>query len=121
MTDQTHARPLPAELGAPSFVDGWRRRALVTGLAFSIMSFGLAVADKSVDHVLRAWLLGMVLTFGFAVGGLALLMVEHVTWRQVGTSAAQTFGGYESHTSTCFRLLAGGCAFSEKTIFVGPH
>ncbi|MGB7987311.1 MAG: hypothetical protein WCF54_19270 [Terracidiphilus sp.] len=79
MTDQTHARPLPAELGAPSFVDGWRRRALVTGLAFSIMSFGLAVADKSVDHVLRAWLLGMVLTFGFAVGGLALLMVQYVT------------------------------------------
>jgi hypothetical protein len=27
--------------------------------------------------VLRAWLLGLMLTFGFAVGGLALLMVQY--------------------------------------------
>jgi len=32
-----------------------------------------------VDHVLRAWLLGLMLTFGFAVGGLALLMVQYVS------------------------------------------
>jgi ABC-type microcin C transport system permease subunit YejE len=31
------------------------------------------------DHVLRAWLLGLMLTFGFSVGGLALLMVQYVT------------------------------------------
>jgi ABC-type microcin C transport system permease subunit YejE len=29
--------------------------------------------------VLRAWLLGLMLTFGFAVGGLALLMVQYCT------------------------------------------
>jgi hypothetical protein len=37
----------------------------------------LAFADGSIDHVLRAWLLGMMLTFGFSVGGLALLMVQY--------------------------------------------
>jgi hypothetical protein len=31
------------------------------------------------DHVLRAWLLGLMLTFGFAVGGLALLMLQYCT------------------------------------------
>ena len=30
-----------------------------------------------VDHVLRAWLLGTMMTFGFSVGGLALLMVQY--------------------------------------------
>jgi hypothetical protein len=79
MAHETHAKTLPAELGAPAFVDGWRRRALVTGLVFSGIAAGLAVADNSVDHVLRAWLLGLVLTFGFAVGGLAMLMVQYVT------------------------------------------
>jgi hypothetical protein len=60
-------------------VDGWRRRALVAGVVFSAIAVGLAVADQSIDHVLRAWLLGLMLTFGFAVGGLALLMLQYCT------------------------------------------
>ena len=79
MTHETQANTHPAELGAPAFVDDWRRRALVIGLGFSVIAAGLAVADHSMGHVLRAWLLGLVLTFGFAVGGLALLMVQYVT------------------------------------------
>jgi hypothetical protein len=77
MTYEMHAKTLPSELGAPAFVDGWMTRALAIGLIFSVIAAGLAVADGSVDHVLRAWLLGMVLTFGFSVGGLALLMVQY--------------------------------------------
>ena len=30
-----------------------------------------------IDHVLRAWVLGLMLTFGWSVGGLALLMVQY--------------------------------------------
>jgi len=37
----------------------------------------LALLDHSIDHVLRAWVLGMTLTFGWSVGGLALLMVQY--------------------------------------------
>jgi hypothetical protein len=76
---ETRTKPPSAESTAPALLDGWRRRALLAGCAFSEIAFGLAVADHSVDHVLRAWLLGMMLTFGFAVGGLALLMLQYCT------------------------------------------
>ena len=79
MAHETHANTLPADLSAPAFVDGWQRRALVVGSAASVVAAGLALADGSIDNVLRAWLLGLMLTFGFAVGGLALLMVQYVT------------------------------------------
>jgi len=79
MAHETHANTLPAELGAPAFVDVWKTRALVIGLVFSVVAAGLAALDHSIDHVLRGWLLGLMLTFGFAVGGLALLMVQYVT------------------------------------------
>jgi hypothetical protein len=72
-----HAKTLPAELGAPAFVDVWITRALAIGAVFSVIAAVLAFADSSIDHVLRAWLLGLMLTFGFAVGGLALLMVQY--------------------------------------------
>src|ERR1039457_3788393 len=74
-----HAKTLPADLGAPAIVDGWRSRALAVGSVFSVIPVVLAVADGSIDHVLRAWLLGLMLTFGFSVGGLALLMVQYCT------------------------------------------
>ena len=77
MAHETHAKSLPKDLGAPAFVDGWGTRALVVGVVFSVIAAGLALADGSVDHVLRAWLLGTMMTFGFSVGGLALLMVQY--------------------------------------------
>jgi hypothetical protein len=82
MAHETHAKTLPADLSAPAFVDGWQRRALMIGLGFSVVAAVLGFLDGrgfDVDHLLRAWLLGMVLTFGFAVGGLALLMVQYVS------------------------------------------
>jgi hypothetical protein len=79
MAHETHAKTLPADLGAPAFVDGWRTRALAVGLVSSVMAAALAVAEGSIGHVLRAWLLGLTLTFGFSVGGLALLMVQYCT------------------------------------------
>jgi hypothetical protein len=79
MAHETHANTLPADLGAPAFVDGWQQRALAIGSISAVVAIGLAVADRSIDHVLRAWLLGLMLTFGFAVGGLALLMVQYVS------------------------------------------
>jgi len=78
----THGKQLTRELGAPEFVNGWQSRALIAGLACAAVAVGLGFADGrgfDVDHVLRAWLLGLMLTFGFAVGGLALLMVQYVT------------------------------------------
>jgi hypothetical protein len=51
-------------------------------LVFSVIAAGLGFADGrgfDIDHVLRAWLLGLMLTFGFCVGGLALLMLQYCT------------------------------------------
>jgi hypothetical protein len=82
MAHSTHARTLPANLGAPPVVDRWRSRALLTGVIFSVAAVVLALLDRepnvpALDHVLRAWVLGLMLTFGWSVGGLALLMVGY--------------------------------------------
>jgi hypothetical protein len=79
MAHESHAKTLPADLSAPPFVDGWQKRAFMVGGIFSVIAAGLAFADGAIDHVLRAWVLGLMLTFGFAVGGLALLMVQYCT------------------------------------------
>ena len=79
MAHETHAKTLPADLSAPAFVTSWRSRSLVVGVVFSVIAAVIAFADGSTDHVLRAWLLGLMLTFGFACGGLVLLMVQYVT------------------------------------------
>ena len=79
MAHESHAvtRQLPADLSAPAFVDGWKSRALMVGVVFSVIAAALAFADGSIEHLLRAWVLGLMLTFGFSVGGLALLMVQY--------------------------------------------
>ncbi len=79
MAHETHAKTLPADLSAPAFVDGWKTRAFVVGAVFSVLAAGLAALDHSIDHLLRGWLLGLMLTFGFSVGGLALLMVQYLS------------------------------------------
>jgi hypothetical protein len=88
MAHETHAtsltKTLPAELGAPAFVDVWKTRAVIIAGVFAVVAVGLAFLGQAQDglgwdHFLRAWLLGTVLTFGWAVGGLALLMVQYVT------------------------------------------
>jgi hypothetical protein len=78
----SHANALPAELGAPAFVDAWKSRALVTGAAFAVIAvilgfLGQAQDGLGWDHFLRAWTLGTMLTWGLCVGGLALLMVQY--------------------------------------------
>ncbi len=81
MAHENHAasmtKTLPAELGAPLLIDAWQTRALMVGGIFAVVAAVLALLDHSIDHVLRAWVLGLVLTFGWAVGGLALLMVQY--------------------------------------------
>jgi len=82
MAHETHAKTLPAELGAPAFVDAWKTRAIIVALIFAVIAVVLGFLDGhgfDSDHVLRAWLLGLMLTFGWSVGGLALLMVQYVT------------------------------------------
>jgi hypothetical protein len=85
----SHAKTLPADLGAPAFVDGWRARALIVAalaaVAAVIFAFlGQAQDQLGWDHVMRAWILGLLLTFGWSVGGLALLMVQYCSGGKYG-------------------------------------
>jgi hypothetical protein len=82
MAHETHSKTLPADLSAPPVVNTWRTRALIVGVVFAILAVILGFLGQGQDglgwdHLLRGWLLGLTLTFGFAVGGLALLMVQY--------------------------------------------
>jgi hypothetical protein len=82
MAHETHIKSLPADLSAPAFVDAWRSCAWIVGAIFSVIAAILALLAQAQDglgwdHLLRAWALGMMLTFGWSVGGLALLMVQY--------------------------------------------
>ena len=84
MAHESHAKVLPADLSAPVFVDGWQKTAVMVGAVFSIIALILAFLGQSQDQLgwdlfLRAWVLGLMLTFGWSVGGLALLMVQYCT------------------------------------------
>jgi hypothetical protein len=79
MAHAAHARVLPADLSAPPFVKAWRARALMIAILFAVTAAVLAFLDGSADHIYRAWIVGLVLTFGFCGGGLTFLMLQYVT------------------------------------------
>jgi hypothetical protein len=84
MAHGNHAISLPADLSAPPFVNGWRSRALTVGAVFAVLSAILAFLAATVDHdgfnhLLRSYLAGYLLCWGFTLGGLALLMVQYLS------------------------------------------
>jgi hypothetical protein len=60
-------------------VNAWRARALMIAVLFTVTAVVLAFLEGSMDHFYRAWVVGLVLTFGFSCGGLLLLMLQYVT------------------------------------------
>src|SRR5512146_115420 len=78
----SHAKALPADLSAPAFVDGWRSRGIIIAAVAAVVAVILAFLGQVQDrlgweHFMRAWMLGLTFTFGWSVGGLALLMVQY--------------------------------------------
>ena len=71
-------RVLPADLSAPPVVAVWKTRALIAAAAGLVLSVLVGVAG-GFDHILRAYLLGFMLCFGFAGGGLCMLMLQYVS------------------------------------------
>ncbi len=77
-------RTLPADLNAPALLGRGRIRALTVGAVFTVLSVVLAVLaaifdHDGIDHLLRSWLMGFMICFGFCVGGMAMLMVQYLS------------------------------------------
>jgi hypothetical protein len=70
-------RVLPADLSAPPVVAAWKTRALIAAAVGLILSALIGFIDF--DHVLRAYLLGWMLIFGFCGGGLCMLMLQYIS------------------------------------------
>src|ERR1700744_4373301 len=75
-----YEKTLPADLSAPAFVNGWRSKALIIGVGFSVLGIILGfLSGDGWNHFLRAWLMGFMLTFGFCFGCMPLLMVQYLS------------------------------------------
>src|ERR1700734_3121833 len=84
MAHEHHANSLPSELNAPQLLNQWRRRAMVVGAIFAVLSIVLAllaatVNHDGIDHLLRSYLLGYIFCWGLTIGGLVLLMGKYVS------------------------------------------
>ena len=53
MAHVSHAKTLPANLGAPPVVDVWKSRALLAGVIFSVVAVSLKKKNHYIHHVLR--------------------------------------------------------------------
>jgi hypothetical protein len=113
----SHAKTLPADLSAPAFVDGWKTRALIVGVIFAVIAAVLAFLDGSITHVQRAWVLGTVLTFGWAVGGLALLMVQYCSGGKWGLLLRRPLEAM-SRTLPLVFIYWLGLAFSIRQLYL---
>jgi hypothetical protein len=72
-------RPLPATFDAPEIVSVWRTRALIVAAIAAVLTIPFAFTHEGKNHILRAYLMGYMTCFGFAGGGLAMLMLQYVT------------------------------------------
>ena len=116
----THARTLPADLSAPAFVEGWKSRAVIVTVVFLVLTVILAFLGQSQDglgweHFMRAWVLGLMMTFGWTVGGLALLMVQYCSGGKWGLLLRRPLEAM----SRCLPVVVMYWAVPAVSIYIG--
>lgn len=72
-------RTLPAVLTAPPEVQALRTRMLIIAGIAAVVSGLFALVPLGAGHILRAYLLGIILAFTFAGGGTCLLMLQYIS------------------------------------------
>jgi len=78
--DHYGPRPLPGSLAAPGILSAWRTRALIVFAVATLISLlAFSWSHEGRNHILRAYLLGYMICFGFAGGGLVVLMLQYVS------------------------------------------
>ncbi|MES2391743.1 MAG: hypothetical protein V4555_08885 [Acidobacteriota bacterium] len=70
---------MPAVLTAPDVVKVWRKRALMVSAIFAVLSLAFAFTHEGREHILRAYLMGVMTSFNFLGGGLAFLLVQYIS------------------------------------------
>jgi hypothetical protein len=70
---------LPTVLTAPPAVAAWRTRLLIAAVIFGVISLAFLGVPGGKTHILRAYLMGYMTCFGFAGGGLVMLMLQYVS------------------------------------------
>lgn len=73
-------RTMPASLAAPAILLAWRKKMITVAIVATVVSLVFLV-DRADGwgHMLRAYLLGYMMTFTFAGGGLCVLMLQYVS------------------------------------------
>jgi hypothetical protein len=77
--DNHGPKTLPASLAAPEILSAWRMRALTVFVVATLLSVAFAFSHEGKNHILRAYLLGYMICFSFAGGGLVMLMLQYVS------------------------------------------
>ena len=77
--DHHGPKTLPASLAAPEILSAWRMRALIVFVVATLLSVAFAFSHEGKNHILRAYMLGYMICFSFAGGGLAMLMLQYVS------------------------------------------
>lgn len=72
-------RTLPGDLNSVATLTAWRTRALMVFAASTLVSLVFLIPYGGKTHMLRAYLLGFMICFSFAGGGLAMLMLQYVS------------------------------------------
>jgi hypothetical protein len=77
--DHDRPRSLPASLAAPEVVSALRTRALIVAAVAILLTIPFGFTHEGKNHILRAYLMGYMICFTFAGGGLAMLMLQYVS------------------------------------------
>ena len=77
--DRYAPRPLPDSLAPPEVISAWRTRLLIVAAVAAVLSIPFAFTHGGPVHLLRAYLLGFMISFGLAGGGLCMLMLQYVS------------------------------------------
>jgi hypothetical protein len=72
-------RALPSVLGSPELLSKWRTQALIVCAVAALVSLVFLAAPLGPQHILRAYLLGFMIAFSLAGGGLVMLMLQYVS------------------------------------------
>jgi hypothetical protein len=70
---------MPTVLSSPELISAWATRSLIVAAIAAVLSLAFFFMEGGKGHILRAYLMGFVLSFGFAGGGLVLLMLQYVS------------------------------------------